>query len=83
MENSDRIFTEIIRSIQNIQAEVREKIRAQENKELRDAESHIQRLREEIVKLQKEKCKVEPLLHTEDHVYFFQVVKNDLEDGYF
>ncbi|XP_077073621.1 E3 ubiquitin/ISG15 ligase TRIM25-like isoform X2 [Siphateles boraxobius] len=72
VENSDRIFTEIIRSIQNMQAEVREKIRAQENKEVRDAENHIQRLEEEIVKLHKENCKVEPLLRTEDHVYFFQ-----------
>ncbi|CAM4727891.1 unnamed protein product [Leuciscus chuanchicus] len=72
VENSDRIFTEIIRSIQNIRAEVREKIRAQENKELRDAENHIQRLQQEIVKLQKETCKLEPLLHTEDHIYFFQ-----------
>lgn len=72
VENSDRIFTEIIRSIQNIQAEVREKIRAQENKEVRDAENHIQMLEQEIVKLQKENCKLETLLHSEDHVYFFQ-----------
>ncbi|KAK7139771.1 hypothetical protein R3I94_012418 [Phoxinus phoxinus] len=72
VENSDQIFTEIIRSIQNIQAEVREKIRAQENKEVRDAENHIQMLEQEIVKLQKENCKVEPLLCTEDHIYFFQ-----------
>ncbi|XP_056106610.1 E3 ubiquitin/ISG15 ligase TRIM25-like [Rhinichthys klamathensis goyatoka] len=75
VENSDRIFTEIIRSIQNIQAEVREKIRAQENKEVRDAESHIQRLEEDIVKLQKENSKVEPLLCTENHVYFFKLQK--------
>ncbi|CAM4727895.1 unnamed protein product [Leuciscus chuanchicus] len=54
VENSDRIFTEIIRSIQNIRAEVREKIRAQENKEVRDAEIHIQRLQQKIVHLQKE-----------------------------
>ncbi|XDV49853.1 hypothetical protein PO909_019025 [Leuciscus waleckii] len=75
VENSDRIFTEIIRSIQNIQAEVREKIRAQKNKEVRDAENHIQMLEQEIVKLQKENCKVEPLLRTENHVYFFKVLK--------
>ncbi|XP_077073616.1 E3 ubiquitin-protein ligase TRIM47-like isoform X2 [Siphateles boraxobius] len=75
VENSDQIFTEIIRSIQNIQAEVREKIRAQENKEVRDAENHIQRLEEEIVKLHKENCKVEPLLCTENQVYFFQLQK--------
>ena len=80
VKHSDRIFTEIIRSIQIKQAEVREKIRAQENKEVRDAESHIQRLREEIVKLQEETCKLEPLLHTEDHVYFSQVKKNILNE---
>ncbi|CAM4727903.1 unnamed protein product [Leuciscus chuanchicus] len=76
VENSDRIFTEIIRSIQNIRAEVRKKIRAQKHKEVRDAENHIQMLEQEIVKLQKENCKVEPLLRTENHVYFFKVLKN-------
>ncbi|XP_039527546.1 E3 ubiquitin/ISG15 ligase TRIM25-like [Pimephales promelas] len=72
VENSDRIFTEIIRSIQKTRVEVREEIRAQENNEVQDAENHIMRLRQEIVKLHKENSKVETLLHTEDHVYFFQ-----------
>ncbi|XP_067278384.1 E3 ubiquitin/ISG15 ligase TRIM25-like [Pseudorasbora parva] len=72
VENSDRIFNEIIYSIQNRQAEVREKIRAQEKKEVHDAEHHIQRLEQEMGKLQEENCKLEPLLHSEDHVHFFQ-----------
>ncbi|XP_051772723.1 tripartite motif-containing protein 29-like isoform X12 [Ctenopharyngodon idella] len=72
VENSDKIFTEIICSIQKRQAEVRENIRAQENKEVQDAESHIKTLEKEICELQEENRKLEPLLHTEDHVYFFQ-----------
>ncbi|KAK7149004.1 hypothetical protein R3I93_013117 [Phoxinus phoxinus] len=72
VKHSDKIFTKIIRSIQNTQAEVRKKIRAQENKEVRDAENHIQMLEQEIRKRQKETSKLKPLLHTEDHVYFFQ-----------
>ncbi|XP_067277011.1 tripartite motif-containing protein 29-like isoform X2 [Pseudorasbora parva] len=72
VENSDRIFNEIIRSIQNRQAEVREKIRAQEKKEVHDAENHILRLRQDFSHLQKKNEKLESLLHTEDHVYFFQ-----------
>ncbi|ROI80400.1 E3 ubiquitin/ISG15 ligase TRIM25 [Anabarilius grahami] len=72
VEHSDKIFSEIICSIQKRQAEVRENIRAQENKEVRDAENHIQTLEKEICELQEENRKLEPLLQTEDHVYFFQ-----------
>ncbi|XP_051772716.1 E3 ubiquitin/ISG15 ligase TRIM25-like isoform X7 [Ctenopharyngodon idella] len=79
VEHSDKIFTEIICSIQKRQAEVRENIRAQENKEVQDAESYIQTLEKEICLLQEENRKLEPLLHTEDHVYFFQ--NNSLSFG--
>ncbi|XP_051772706.1 E3 ubiquitin/ISG15 ligase TRIM25-like isoform X1 [Ctenopharyngodon idella] len=72
VEHSDKIFTEIICSIQKRQAEVRENIRAQENKEVQDAENHIETLEKEICILQEESRKLEPLLHTEDHVHFFQ-----------
>ncbi|XP_048059812.1 E3 ubiquitin/ISG15 ligase TRIM25-like [Megalobrama amblycephala] len=72
VEHSDKIFSEIIFSIQKRQAEVRENIRAQENKEVRDAENHIQTLEKEICELQEENRKLEPLLQTQDHVYFFQ-----------
>ncbi|XP_067241153.1 E3 ubiquitin/ISG15 ligase TRIM25-like isoform X2 [Chanodichthys erythropterus] len=72
VEHSDNIFSEIICSIQKRQAEVRENIRAQENKEVRDAENHIQTLEKEICELQEENGKLEQLLETEDHIYFFQ-----------
>ncbi|XP_048059809.1 tripartite motif-containing protein 29-like [Megalobrama amblycephala] len=72
VEHSDKIFTEIICSIQKRHAEVRENIRAQENKEVRDAENHIKTLEKEICILQEENRKLELLLHTKDHVYFFQ-----------
>ncbi|XP_067277349.1 probable inactive protein kinase DDB_G0270444 isoform X2 [Pseudorasbora parva] len=81
VENSDRIFNEIIRSIQNIQTEVRENIRAQLNKEVHDAENHIQSLEQEMGKLQEENCKLEPLLRIENHIHFFQLQKYSLHSG--
>ncbi|XP_067241157.1 E3 ubiquitin/ISG15 ligase TRIM25-like [Chanodichthys erythropterus] len=81
VEHSDKIFSEIICSIQKRQAEVRENIRAQENKEVRDAENHIQTLEKEICELQEENRKLEPLLQTKDHVYFFQWQKYSVSSG--
>ncbi|XP_050982346.1 E3 ubiquitin/ISG15 ligase TRIM25-like isoform X2 [Labeo rohita] len=70
--NSDRIFSELICSIQKRQAEMREMIRAQEKKEVQNAENHIQKLEQELSNLKTGKCKLEPLLHTDDYIYFFQ-----------
>ncbi|XP_048059811.1 E3 ubiquitin/ISG15 ligase TRIM25-like isoform X2 [Megalobrama amblycephala] len=81
VEHSDKIFTEIICSIQKRQAEVRENIRAQENKEVQDAENHIKTLEKEICELQEENRKLEPLLQTKDHVYFFQWQKYSISSG--
>ncbi|XP_026107307.1 uncharacterized protein LOC113079282 [Carassius auratus] len=71
VQNSERIFDELISFIQKRQAEMREKISAQE-KEVQEAENHVQTLEHEIRTLQKDNDTLEPLLHTEDHIHFFQ-----------
>ncbi|XP_016298777.1 tripartite motif-containing protein 29-like [Sinocyclocheilus anshuiensis] len=71
VQHSERVFDELISSIQKRQAEMREKISAQE-KEVQEVENHIQTLEHEIRNLQKDKDTLEPLLHTEDHINFFQ-----------
>uniref|UniRef100_A0A8C2J957 TRIM8/14/16/25/29/45/65 coiled-coil region domain-containing protein n=1 Tax=Cyprinus carpio TaxID=7962 RepID=A0A8C2J957_CYPCA len=71
VQHSERIFDELISSIQKRQAEMREKISAQE-KEVQEVENHIQTLEQEIRTLQKDNDTLEPLLHTEDHIHFFQ-----------
>ncbi|XP_043111982.1 tripartite motif-containing protein 29 [Puntigrus tetrazona] len=72
VEHSERIFGELVRSVQKRRAEVRELIRAQEKKEIAQINDHIQQLEREIANLQKENEKLEPILHTEDHIHFFQ-----------
>uniref|UniRef100_A0A673J8C2 B box-type domain-containing protein n=1 Tax=Sinocyclocheilus rhinocerous TaxID=307959 RepID=A0A673J8C2_9TELE len=72
VEHSDRIFNELIRSIQKRRGEVRELIRAQEKKEIVQINEHIQKLEQELSNLQNENDKLGPLLHTEDNIHFFQ-----------
>lgn len=72
VQHSDRIFNELIRSIQKRRGEVRELIRAQEKKEIGQINEHIQKLEQEISNMKHENDKLEPILHTEDHIHFFQ-----------
>ncbi|XP_052468455.1 uncharacterized protein LOC128025899 [Carassius gibelio] len=71
VQNSEKIFDELISFIQKRQAEMREKISAQE-KEVQEAENHVKTLEHEIRTLQKDNDTLEPLLKTEDHIHFFQ-----------
>ncbi|XP_051503867.1 E3 ubiquitin/ISG15 ligase TRIM25-like [Myxocyprinus asiaticus] len=72
LEHSERIFKELIRSIHKKQSEVRVLIRAQEKKEVEQAENHIRSLEQQIGNLKKDNDLLEQVLHTEDHIYFFQ-----------
>ncbi|XP_050982119.1 tripartite motif-containing protein 29 [Labeo rohita] len=72
VEHSERIFIELIRSIQKRRAEVRELIRNQEKREIGQINAHIQKLEQEISNLQKENDKLGQILYTEDHIHFFQ-----------
>ncbi|KAL1263612.1 hypothetical protein QQF64_006351 [Cirrhinus molitorella] len=72
VEHSDRIFNELIRSIQKRRGEVRELIRAQEKREIGEINDHIQKLEQEISNLEQENDKLKLVLHAEDHIYFFQ-----------
>ncbi|XP_059421718.1 tripartite motif-containing protein 29-like [Carassius carassius] len=72
VEHSDRIFNELIRSIHKRRGEVRELIRAQEKKEIGQINDHIQKLEQDISNMKHENDELEPILHTEDHIHFFQ-----------
>lgn len=71
-KHSDKIFSELIRSIRKKNKEVSEVITAQEMKETTKVQDHIQKLNQEISDLQKENIDLELLLQTEDHINFFQ-----------
>ncbi|KAL7838753.1 hypothetical protein AOLI_G00271570 [Acnodon oligacanthus] len=72
VEDSERIFTELIRSIEKKRSEVTELIRAQEEAELSGAEELLEKLEQEIADLQRRHTELEQLSHTEDHIHFLQ-----------
>ena len=73
MEDSERIFTELIRSIERRRSEVKELIRDQEKAEVSRAEGLLERLEQEIAELRRRDAELEQLSHTEDHIHFLQV----------
>ncbi|XP_030633367.1 tripartite motif-containing protein 16-like protein [Chanos chanos] len=72
VEDSERIFTELIRSIERSCREVAELIRDQEKSELSRAEGALERLEQEISDLRRRDTELEQLTHTEDHIHFLQ-----------
>ncbi|XP_061096516.1 tripartite motif-containing protein 16-like [Conger conger] len=72
VEDSERIFTEMIRSIERRCSEVKELIRDQEKAEVSRAEGLLERLEQEIADLRRRDAELEQLSHTEDHIHFLQ-----------
>uniref|UniRef100_A0AAZ3PND3 Fish virus induced TRIM protein n=1 Tax=Oncorhynchus tshawytscha TaxID=74940 RepID=A0AAZ3PND3_ONCTS len=61
VEDSDQIFTELIRSIET-----------QEKAQVSQAEGLLEQLKQEIAELRKRSTELEQLSHTEDHIHFLQ-----------
>ncbi|KAJ8278199.1 hypothetical protein GJAV_G00084990 [Gymnothorax javanicus] len=72
VEDSERIFTELIRSIERRRSEVKELIRDQGKAEVSRAEGLLERLEQEIAELRRRDAELEQLSHTEDHIHFLQ-----------
>ncbi|XP_061072555.1 tripartite motif-containing protein 16-like [Conger conger] len=72
VEDSERIFTEMIRSIERRCSEVKELIRDHEKAEVSWAEGLLERLEQEIAELRRRDAELEQLSHTEDHIHFLQ-----------
>ncbi|MCI4395721.1 hypothetical protein PGIGA_G00195190 [Pangasianodon gigas] len=86
VEDSERIFTELISSMEKKRSEVTELIRAQEKTELSRAERFLEQLEQEIADLQRRVTELEQLSHTDDHIHFLQrfqclCVSNGREDS--
>ncbi|XP_060769754.1 E3 ubiquitin/ISG15 ligase TRIM25-like [Neoarius graeffei] len=73
VEDSERIFTELISSLEKKHSEVTELIRDQEKAELSRAERLLEQLEQEIADLQRRVTELEQLSHTHDHIHFLQV----------
>ncbi|KAA0718664.1 E3 ubiquitin-protein ligase TRIM11 [Triplophysa tibetana] len=72
VEDSERIFTELIRSIERRRSEVIQLIRDQEKTAVSRAEGLLKELEQEIEDLRRRHDEMEQLSHTEDHISFIQ-----------
>lgn len=78
MEESERIFSKLSRSIEKQSCEVKELIRVQERVAVSHAEEVLEKIQREIGELNRTEAELEKLSHTEDHVHFLQVRQNSL-----
>ncbi|ROL49762.1 Tripartite motif-containing protein 47 [Anabarilius grahami] len=72
VEDSERIFTELISSIERSRSEVTHLIRDQEEAAVSRAEGRLERLEQEINDLKRRDAELEQLSHTHDHIHFLQ-----------
>ncbi|XP_026790839.3 tripartite motif-containing protein 16-like [Pangasianodon hypophthalmus] len=72
VDDSERIFTELISSMEKKRSEVKKLIRAQEKAELSRAERLLKQLEQEIADHKRRVTELEQLSHTHDHIHFLQ-----------
>ncbi|XP_045570324.1 E3 ubiquitin-protein ligase TRIM47 isoform X3 [Salmo salar] len=72
LEDTERVFTELIRSMELKRFEVRELIKAQEKTAVSQAEGLLAKLEQEMSEMRRGDAELEQLSHTEDHIFFLQ-----------
>ncbi|KAL7390401.1 hypothetical protein ABVT39_020510 [Epinephelus coioides] len=70
VSNSEKIFTDLIRFIEERRSEVKQQIRSQQKTQVSRAEELEEKLQQEITELQRKDTELEKLSHTEDHLHF-------------
>ena len=80
VEESERMFTEMMRSIERRRSEVTELIRAQEKAEVSRAEGLLKRLEQEIAELKRRDAEMKQLLQREEDIHFLKVFSDKLLD---
>uniref|UniRef100_A0A4W5PSZ3 E3 ubiquitin/ISG15 ligase TRIM25-like n=1 Tax=Hucho hucho TaxID=62062 RepID=A0A4W5PSZ3_9TELE len=76
VNDSEKIFTELILSIERRHSEVKDLIRAQEKAEVSQAEGLLEKLEREVAELRKRHAEMEQFSHTEDNIQFLQRFKD-------
>ncbi|XP_058872640.1 tripartite motif-containing protein 16-like isoform X2 [Acipenser ruthenus] len=72
IKESEKIFTELIRSIEKIHTEVIELIGANEKAAVNQAEGRMKKLEQQIAELRRRNAELKQLSETEDHIHFLQ-----------
>ncbi|XP_058874151.1 tripartite motif-containing protein 16-like [Acipenser ruthenus] len=81
-EESQQIFTQLIRSIQQKQAEVTALIAEKEKAAVSQAEERMEQLVQEITELKRRDAEMEQLSKTEDHIHFLKNYQSLCESSY-
>ncbi|NP_001034808.2 finTRIM family, member 67 [Danio rerio] len=76
LEESERVFTELVCSVERRRAEVKELIRGQERAAVSQAQTLLQQLEQEITELKKRHAELGELSQTDDHIAFLQNCKS-------
>ncbi|KAG7314421.1 hypothetical protein KOW79_021724 [Hemibagrus wyckioides] len=71
-EASDKIFSEMLQSVERWHAEICQLIQANLHAAMAQADSYVERLEQEIMELQRRDAELRHILDTEDNIYFLQ-----------
>ncbi|XP_017281492.1 E3 ubiquitin/ISG15 ligase TRIM25 [Kryptolebias marmoratus] len=75
-EESERLFSKLIRLIEKHSSEVKEKLRVQERVVVGQAEEVLEMVQKEMAELRRTEAELERLSHTEDNIHFLQKSKS-------
>ncbi len=75
MEDVEKVFTELICTLEKKRSEIKEQIGAQEKTEIDRAEEHHKHLDQELTELRKRQTKIKKLLSTDDQIHCLKVMK--------
>ena len=78
MVESQKMFEEMIRSIERMRTEVTKLIGINEKAAFNQSEALVERLEQEIDELKKKEAGLKQLYSTEDHIHFLQVPNSGL-----
>ncbi|CAG6009260.1 unnamed protein product [Menidia menidia] len=70
VEDSGKMFTELIRLIQKSRSDVEQQVRSQQQTAVRGVKELQQELQQEITELQRKDAELQQLSHTEDHIHY-------------
>ncbi|XP_041847663.1 tripartite motif-containing protein 16-like [Melanotaenia boesemani] len=70
VEDSEKIFTQLIRLIQKRSSDVKQQIRSQQETEVSGVKELQEKLEQEITELKRKDAELKQLSHTEDHIQF-------------
>ncbi|XP_010785925.1 tripartite motif-containing protein 16-like [Notothenia coriiceps] len=72
VKNSEKIFIELIRFIQKKSSDVRQKVKSQQESEVRRVKEFQKKLEQEMAELKKKDSELELLQHTDDHTQLLE-----------